>query len=75
MNSKAEPHGETPLDEAKLMSSETCAEHILNAIEKRKRSLILTLQGKETVLINRFLPSVAENLIRKFFFKDGKLVK
>jgi hypothetical protein len=30
--------GESPMDESKFMSAETCAKYILNAIEKKKGS-------------------------------------
>ena len=75
LNKNAEPQGESPLDEDKLMSSEECASHILKAIERRKRTLVLTVTGKETVLINKFLPSLADKLVYKFFFKNGVLTK
>ncbi|MDQ2752811.1 MAG: SDR family oxidoreductase [Bacteroidota bacterium] len=75
LNKNAEPQGESPLDEDKLMSSEECARHILKAIERRKRTLVLTVTGKETVLINKFLPSLADKLVYKFFFKNGVLSK
>ena len=57
------------------MSPEECASHILNAIEKRKRTLVLTRQGKETILLNRLIPSFADKMVHKFFFKKGVLVK
>ncbi len=75
LNKDSKPQGETPLDENSLMSPEECASHILTAIEKRKRTLVLTRQGKETVFINRFLPSFADKMVHKFFFKNGVLVK
>jgi short-subunit dehydrogenase len=49
LNKDAKSHGDTPLDEAKLMTAEECATHILKAIEKRKRTLVLTFRGKQTV--------------------------
>ncbi len=67
--------GESPLDESKLMTAEECAQHIMKAIHKRKRNIILTFTGKETVFLNRFFPSIADKLVRKFFFKNGDLVK
>lgn len=73
LNKKGVSHGETPMDEEKLMSSEKCAEHILKAIEKRKRTLVLTFKGKQTVFLNRFFPSLADRLVKKFFFKNGNL--
>ena len=75
LNNKGEQQGESPLDEASLMSAEECASHILKAIEERKRTLVLTFRGKQTVLINKLFPSWADKLTRNFFFKDGKLVK
>jgi short-subunit dehydrogenase len=70
-----EPQKENPMDESKMMSAEECAHHILEAIEKRKRSLILTFTGKRTVFMNRFFPSLADKLIHKFYFKNGELKK
>jgi short-subunit dehydrogenase len=75
LNKNSEPQGETPLDEDSLMSPEECATYILRAIEKRKRTLVLTAQGKETILLNRFMPELADKMIYKFFFKKGVLVK
>jgi short-subunit dehydrogenase len=67
--------GETPLDESKLMTADECSRHILDAIEQKKRTLVLTFTGKRTVFMNKFFPALADNLVHKFFFKDGKLVK
>jgi len=55
--------GETPLKEDQLMPAETVAVKVADAIEKRKRTLVLTMMGKMTVLINKFLPK----------FMDGKV--
>jgi short-subunit dehydrogenase len=75
LDKEGKPQGESPLDEKKLMSAEECAAHIIRAIEKRKRTLVLTANGKETVFLNRFFPSLADRLVRYFFFKKGQLVK
>ncbi len=75
LNKNSEPQGETPLDENSLMNPDECATHILKAIEKRKRTLVLTAQGKETILLNRIMPDFADKMIYKFFFKKGVLVK
>jgi short-subunit dehydrogenase len=75
LNKEGKSHGESPMDEGKMMSAEECAQHILSAIEKRKRTLVLTFTGKQTVFMNRFFPSLADKLVRKFFFKNGDLVK
>jgi short-subunit dehydrogenase len=75
LNKDAKPQGESPLEEEKLMSAEECAQHIVKAISKRKRTLILTFTGKETVYMNKFFPSLTDKLTRKFFFKNGELIK
>ncbi len=75
LNKKGVARGESPLDEGKLMSSDICAAYILKAVEKRKRTLVLTFRGKQTVFLNRFFPSLADKLVKKFFFKDGVLVR
>ena len=75
LNSKGQTQGESPLREATLMSPETCARHILNAVAKGKRTLVLTFRGKQTVFINKFFPSLADKLVKKFFFKNKELMK
>ena len=75
LNKEARPQGESPMDENKMMSAEECARHILHAIQKRKRTLLLTFNGKRTVFLNKFFPGFTDKLVRKFFFKNGELVK
>ena len=67
--------GASVLDEQKLMTAEECAHHILHAIERRKRTLTLTLTGKVTVLINKVFPSLADRLTYRHYYKKGKFVK
>jgi short-subunit dehydrogenase len=75
LDKNANAQGESPMDEGSMMSSEECATHIIHAIEKRKRSLVLTFTGKRTVFMNKFFPAWADKLVHQFFFKEGKLVK
>ena len=75
LNKFGKSQGETPMDEADMMSSNECALHIIKAIEKKKRTLVLTFKGKRTVFLNRFFPSLADKLVNKFFFNNGQLVK
>ena len=75
LDSQGHAQKENPMDESKLMSAEECAHHIIDAIEKRKRSLILTFTGKRTVLMNRFFPALTDKLVHKFYFHKGTLVK
>ena len=71
----AKAHGSTPMDETKMMSAEECAQHILKAIRKKKRTLVLTFTGKRTVFMQKFFPKLSDKLVNKFFFKNGELVK
>ena len=75
LNKDAVSIGETPLDEKKLMSAEECASRILKAIQKKKRTLVMTFTDKGTVFINKFFPKLADKLTYKFFFKNGELIK
>ncbi len=75
LNGQSVSQAESPLDEKSLMSPEECATHILRAIEKKKRTLILTGTGKRAVFMNKFFPALADKLTKKFFFQDGKLIK
>lgn len=48
--------GSTPRKEKNMMSAEFCAYRIYVAILRKKRSLILTTEGKTTVLLNKLFP-------------------
>src|SRR5687768_3775436 len=67
--------GQTPLDEGKLMTADECARRILRAIEKRKRTLVMTFTGKMTVLLNKLLPGLSDRLTYNYYYKEGKLMK
>ena len=63
--------GETPRDEDKMMTSEEVAMHIVKAIEKRKRELILTTQGKLTVLLNKLFPKMIDKMVYNHMAKEA----
>jgi short-subunit dehydrogenase len=75
LNASADPQGETPLDEASLMTASACAAYILKAIASKKRTLTLTFTGKRTVWLNKLFPALADRLVHRFFYKNGILVK
>lgn len=55
--------GETPRNENKMMSAEEVALRISKAIQKRKRTLILTfVEGKLTVFLSKWLPALVDKL-------------
>lgn len=75
LDKEGKPHGTTPMDEGKMMPADEVATRILDAIEKRKRTLVMTFTGKRTVFMNKFFPGLTDKMVHKFFFKDGKLNK
>ncbi|MDO6435432.1 SDR family oxidoreductase [Flavitalea sp. BT771] len=75
LDDKGQALGASVLNEGKLMTAEECARHILRAIEKRKRTLVLTFQGKVTVLLNKIFPSLADRLTYNHYYKNGEFVK
>lgn len=75
LTKNGKPQGETPLEEEKLMTAEECATRILLAIAHKKRTLVMTAADKRTILVSKFLPALADKLVHKFFFKNGRLVK
>jgi short-subunit dehydrogenase len=71
LTSDGTPQGETPRNEEKMMSAETCASHIAEAVRKRKRELILTfMEGKFTVFLGKFFPSLLDRLIYNYMAKE-----
>ncbi len=64
---------ETNMDESKMMSPETCANIIINGVEKRKRTIIMTTQGKMTVWVNKLFGGLADKLVYKHYLKEGDL--
>ncbi len=55
--------GESPRNEHAMMQPETVARYILKAVEKRKRTLVLTTQGKITVWLNKLFPAWTDKLV------------
>ena len=67
LSSDGSPQGESPLDENKIMSAETCAKHIVDAIVSRKRDLVLTGQGKLAVFLSKWLPGFLDKKVYDVF--------
>jgi short-subunit dehydrogenase len=62
--------GDTSMEEGKMMTSGAVAKIIADGVEKRQRSLIMTGQGKLTVLLSKFLPSFLDKLVYNHFTKE-----
>ena len=63
--------GETSMDEDKMMSPDEVAAIIVKGIEQRKRSLIMTSQGKLTVFLNKIWPSWLDGWVYNHFTKEN----
>lgn len=65
------PQKKSPREENKMMTAETCAKHIVGAMQKRKRELILTFaEGKFTVWLKKWWPSLIEKLAYNHMAKE-----
>lgn len=62
--------GETSMNEEKMMSSDEVAVIIADGVKNRKRTLVMTGQGKLTVMLNKFLPGWLDGLVYKHFTKE-----
>ncbi|WP_400190361.1 SDR family oxidoreductase [Hymenobacter sp. B81] len=63
--------GESPRNEAQMMSSEEVAQHLLRAVRARRPTLVLTGKGKLTVFLNKWLPAgLMDRLVLKEFRKE-----
>lgn len=64
-------HGETSMEEGKMMSAEEVAKIICDGAECRKRTLIMTTQGKMAVWINKLFPKFADKKVYQLFAKEN----
>lgn len=62
--------GESPRNEAGMMSAEQVAIHLLDAAARRKSRLVLTSQGKLTVLLNKFVPAFLDRMVYNHMAKE-----
>ena len=62
LGSDGNSKGDSMRDEGNMMSSEEVAQHILKAVKNRDRDMVLTLQGKAIIFINKWLPKLADKL-------------
>lgn len=62
--------GESPRNEQNMMSAEEVAHHIYSAVNNRKRDLVLTLNGKLAVLLNKFFPGLMDKVVYNHMAKE-----
>jgi short-subunit dehydrogenase len=62
--------GYSPADEGHMMAAGEVADHIYNAVVRRKRDLLLTLQGKLAVWLNVLFPGWMDRKTLEFMKKE-----
>ena len=62
--------GESVRDENNMMTPETCAAIIVDAIEKRKRVVVMTFLGKMTVFFNKWWSSLVDRVVYNQLAKE-----
>ncbi|MDQ7948026.1 MAG: SDR family oxidoreductase [Pedobacter sp.] len=63
-------HGETSMEEGKMMTAEAVAILICDGIASRKRTLIMTGQGKLAVWMNKLFPKFTDKKVFQLFAKE-----
>ena len=62
--------GESSMHEEKMMTADEVAKIIADGVEKRERTLIMTGQGKLTVLLSKLIPAKLDKLVYNVFAKE-----
>jgi short-subunit dehydrogenase len=71
LTANGDPQGETPRKEEKMMHADACALLVVDAIEARKRSLVLTFkEGKLSVFLGKFFPFLLDWLTFRHMSKE-----
>ena len=69
LDAKGESPGVSPMDEGVMMTADEVAQHIMKSTLKRKRSMVLTKQGKFTIFLNKYFPKLSDKLVFNHFAK------
>ncbi|MDB5156659.1 MAG: putative oxidoreductase [Mucilaginibacter sp.] len=70
LNKDGNQQGESTLHEEKMMTADEVAKNIADGVEKRERTLIMTGQGKLTVLLSKLIPAKLDKLVYNVFAKE-----
>lgn len=62
--------GETPREEGEMMSAEEVARRIRIGVEKRKRSVVLTFEGKVVDFLRRLCPATLDRIQYKYMKRE-----
>jgi len=70
LNKEGEQQRESTLNEQKMMTSDEVARIIADGVEARSRTLVMTGQGKLTVMLSKLIPGVLDKLVYNVFAKE-----
>lgn len=70
LNKNGEQFGETSMEEEKMMTAEEVAAIIVEGVKKRKRTLIMTGQGKIAVWMNKLFPAWVDKKVFALFARE-----
>jgi short-subunit dehydrogenase len=70
LNKDGSSQSETPRDEQKMMTAEEVAERIFKGQRKKKNYLVMTLNGKLTVLLNKINSRFVDKLVFNHMSKE-----
>jgi short-subunit dehydrogenase len=54
-----------------MMTADEVADHLLRGVERRKRTVILTTQGKMTVFLNKWFPAWMDKMVFNHMAKEA----
>ncbi|MEH6306431.1 SDR family oxidoreductase [Olivibacter sp. CPCC 100613] len=70
LNKNGIQFGETSMEEEKMMTAEEVARRIVVGLVAKKRTLIMTTQGKLAVWMNKFFPSWVDKKVFSLFARE-----
>lgn len=70
LNKAGEQQGESSMDEQAMMSAGEVAQRIVEGVRKRKRTLVMTRQGKLAVWMNKLLPAWVDKQVYRLFANE-----
>ncbi|HPD95863.1 MAG: SDR family oxidoreductase [Bacteroidales bacterium] len=70
LTATGEPQGISPRDEKKMMTPEKVAKKIANGIILKRRNIIMTFEGKLSILAQRFIPKTIDRILYGFMARE-----
>src|SRR6056297_439566 len=64
------PQGESPREEGKMMTPKKVANIIIHGIKRKRRTIVMTNQGKLTVILKKIAPNILDKLTYRILAKE-----